>query len=146
MRASQIMTANPEVLTVHDDVTRAAQVMRAADVGFLPIVDDLSSMRLEGVITDRDIAVRCVAERRGPETLLGDVMSTEHLECVRPDDDVHDVMGRMQHDRVRRIPVVDEGHRVVGVIAQADIARQIGPREPKAVEQVLEAISQPDAN
>jgi CBS domain-containing protein len=51
----------------------------------------------------------------------------------------------MQHDRVRRIPVVDEGHRVVGVIAQADIARQIGPREPKAVEQVLEAISQPDA-
>ena len=52
-------------------------------------------------------------------------------------------MGRMQHDRVRRIPVVDEAHRVIGVVAQADIARHLGPLEPKAVEQVLEAISQP---
>ena len=143
MKIREIMTDAPEVLTPHDDVSFAAQLMRSADVGFLPVVKDKEHMKLVGVITDRDIALRCIGEHRDGSTPVEQVMSASNLECVRPEDDVHDAIGRMRHDRVRRIPVTDEHHHLVGVVSQADVARRFGPREPIAVEKMLEGISQP---
>jgi CBS domain-containing protein len=143
MNTREIMTSKLDVVTARDSVTRAAQVMLTSDIGFVPVVDDIARMRLVGVLTDRDIAMRYVAQNRSPNTLVGDIMTSEHLVCVRPEDDAHDVLGRMRHERVRRIPVVDKEHRVIGVVAQADIARKLGPREPNLVEKMLEDISQP---
>jgi CBS domain-containing protein len=143
MKIREIMTPRPEVLTPRDEVTLAAQMMRSADVGFIPVVDDLENLKLVGVITDRDIALRCVGEHRDGSTPIGDVMSTTELDCVRPDDDAHDAIGRMRHDQVRRVPVVDTQHRVVGVVSQADLALRLGPKEPLVVERMLEGISRP---
>jgi CBS domain-containing protein len=143
MLVRELMTARPQVVATRAEVCTAAQIMRLADIGFLPVVDNLGSNRLVGVITDRDIAMRCVAAHRDGSTPVGEVMSSEAITSVHPDDNVHDVMGRMRRQQVRRIPVVDQHHRVVGVVAQADIARRVGPDEPIAVERVLEAISQP---
>src|SRR5699024_3504732 len=107
--------------------------------GFVPVVDDHASMRLTGVITDRDIAIRAVAEGRG-EGRVADCMSTGNLRTVRPDDSDKDVMQAMQDAQVRRIPVVEDD-RLVGVIAQADIATEgVGDR---AVGQTVEKISEP---
>lgn len=137
MKARELMTNNPECVTREDSLQRAAQVMRDHDTGFVPVVDDRSTMRLSGVITDRDIAVRAVAEG-----LIGgrvaDCMSVGSLRTVRPDDDDSDVMRAMQDAQVRRIPVVDEGERLVGVIAQADIAtRKVSDRKVgETVEQI----------
>lgn len=143
MKARDLMTRNPESVTPEDSVRRAAQIMRDLNVGIVPVVDDRDSLRLRGVVTDRDIALRCVAEGRPQECRVGDVMTSDSLDTVSPDAEEDEVMGLMKRDQIRRIPVVEDGNRLVGIISQADLAVRLGPREPKAVEAVLERISEP---
>lgn len=143
MKARDIMTPNPEAVTPEDSVTRAAQLMRDIDVGIIPVVDDFSTMRIQGVITDRDIAIRHVAEGHQQECRVRDHMTGGRLDCVTPDTDEKEIFQRMERDQVRRVPVVEEGNRLVGIIAQADLAIKLGPREPEQIEEVLEKISEP---
>ena len=143
MKARDIMTANPSAVTPRDTVAHAAEIMRDLDVGIVPVVDDQSTMRLEGVLTDRDIAVRCVAKGHQAECRVSDHMTTDHLDVVRADADVRDVIAKMEADQVRRIPVVADGSRLVGIIAQADLAVKLGPKDPTLVEEVVERISAP---
>jgi CBS domain-containing protein len=112
--------------------------MRDTDVGIVPVVEDSGSMRLAGVVTDRDIAIRIVAEGRGNDVNVGEVMSSG-LATVRPDDDLDRVTELMKSEQVRRIPVVD-GDRLVGIIAQADVARE---GRDKKTGDVVEHISEP---
>lgn len=140
MKAREIMTKNPEVITGSDSVSRAAQMMRDGDYGAIPVVNDREGMRLQGVITDRDIAVRCVAEGHDGNCAVGDHMSRDNLQTARPDEDVDEVMSRMKSAQVRRVPVV-ENERIVGIIAQADLATEY--RDDAAVEETVEKISEP---
>jgi CBS domain-containing protein len=140
MKARELMTSDPECVTREDSIQHAAQIMRDRDTGFVPVVDDHSTRRLTGVITDRDITVRAVAEG-WTGGRVGDAMSSGTLRTVHPDDSDKDVLRIMQDSQVRRIPVVDEGERLVGVIAQADIAtHHIGDRR---VKETIERISEP---
>jgi CBS domain-containing protein len=143
MKAREIMTASPYVVMADEPIGRAAELMLRHDVGLIPVVDDYSNLHLEGVITDRDIAVRHVAFPHTGDCIVRDHMTKGSLEVVRSDDHVHDVIGRMRKQQLRRMPVVDADHRVLGVIAQADIARRIGPEEPVLVDLLLESISEP---
>lgn len=143
MKARDIMTANPSVVTPDEPVAKAAEIMRELNVGIVPVVDDRQHMRLEGVLTDRDIAVRCVAARHDSRCRVRDHMTTEHLDTVHPDADVSEVIEKMEHERVRRIPVVSDGQHLTGIIAQADLAVKLGPKEPLKVEEVLERVSEP---
>lgn len=143
MKARDIMTPNPGVVTPEESIAHAAIVMRDLDVGIVPVVGDRTHLKLEGVITDRDIAVRCVAAGHESRCRVRDHMTTDHLDVVRADDDLDAVIAKMERDRVRRIPVVADGSRLVGIIAQADLAVKLGPTEPKVVEEVLERISAP---
>ena len=143
MKARDVMTRNPEVVLPEEGLDRAAEIMERLDVGIVPVVDDRTGMRLRGVITDRDIAIRHVAKRHQLDCRVRDHMTADHLDVVHPDTDVHDVVGRMAHDQLRRIPVTEDGHRLVGIIAQADIARRVGPGEPREVEEMLQRISEP---
>ena len=143
MKASEIMTRDPAVLTPEERVEHAAELMARLNVGAIPVVADRQSMRLTGIITDRDIAVRHVAGGHDGHCHVKDHMTRDRIEVVRPDTDAHDVMGRMARDQVRRMPVVEDGHRLVGIISQADLALRVGPREPMEVEAVLEKISEP---
>ena len=138
MKARDIMTANVECVTREDNLTRAAEIMRDNDIGAVPVVDDRNSMRLVGVITDRDITVRHVAGDNSDECRVGDHMSG-NLHSVGPDDDVDRVLETMKTHQVRRVPVV-EGERIVGIIAQADIATEgVGDRKTgDTVEQISE--------
>lgn len=141
MKAREIMTRNPECVTRDDSITRAAQIMRDLDVGFVPVVNDSSSMRLQGVITDRDIAIRHVADNHGDSCKVGDHMTSGEIRSVAPDDDVDDVLKAMQREQVRRIPVLEGDQRLVGVIAQADIATEnLGS---KKVSETVGKISEP---
>jgi len=140
MKAREIMTDSLECVTREDSLQDAARKMRDADVGSLPVVDDRGAMRLVGLITDRDITIRHVAEDHAADCKVGDHMTTGRLHTVAPDDDVKDVLQAMKSEQVRRIPVV-EGHRLVGIIAQADIATEnIGDSEKS---EVVERISEP---
>jgi CBS domain-containing protein len=141
MKARDIMTANPQVVTASDSISRAAEIMRDTDVGIVPVVEDSGSMRLAGVVTDRDIAVRIVAEGRDGNVNVREIMSSG-LATVRPDDDLNRVTELMKREQVRRVPVV-EGDRLVGIIAQADVAREGG--SDRKTGDVVEKISEPES-
>jgi CBS domain-containing protein len=146
IRAADLMTPNPEAVTPDASVAEIARRMRDLDVGIIPVVDDEDSFRLRGVVTDRDIAVRVAAEGKdAKKTLARDVMSTE-VQCVTENDHVRDVFAVMKRARVRRVPVTDVGGRLVGIIAQADLAVNyagLDLQRETEVEEVIERISEP---
>jgi len=141
MKARELMTSNPECVTQEDSLQRAASIMRDRDIGAVPVVSDSNSRRLVGIVTDRDIAIRHVAEGRTGVAKVGDVMSAGRLATAREDDSVDRVMELMKENKVRRIPVVAEDDRIVGMIAQADLALEA--RDEKKVERTVEKISEP---
>jgi CBS domain-containing protein len=141
MKARDIMTSNPECVTAEDDLQAAARIMRDSNVGIVPVVDDRSSMRLRGVITDRDIVVRHVAGENRENCRVGDHMSDGRVHSVRPDDDLEAVTRIMKSEQVRRVPVCEEGDRLVGIIAQADLA--VDTNDDDRTGRVVREISEP---
>ena len=130
------MTPGVRSVSPSDSLTDAAVAMRDEDVGSLPVV---AGDRVVGIVTDRDIVVRAVAERADPQTLVvGDVSSGE-LVTVQPDENLDEALELMARHRVRRLPVVENG-RLVGVVAQADVALEA---KEKDTGEMLEGISQP---
>jgi CBS domain-containing protein len=114
-----VMTSEVRACEPSATVVDAAKIMAQADVGPVPVVE---GGRLTGIVTDRDIAVRVVAEGRDPgSTTIGEIASTK-LVTISPDDDLETAVKLLAENQVRRIPVV-EGDRLVGIVAQADIAR-----------------------
>ena len=143
MQARELMTENPSCCTPDDTVQHAAKLMAEHDCGCIPVVEDQQSKRIIGTITDRDIACRCMAEARGADTPVGDVMSA-NPSCCSADDDVRDVERIMADRQVRRVPVVDGSGCCIGIIAQADLARaeDRGVSESE-VGRVVERVSEP---
>jgi CBS domain-containing protein len=142
MKAHEIMTPKPEVVTARDPISRAAEIMRDRDVGVVPVVRDTSSMVLEGLITDRDLAVRHVADRHTTDCTVGTHMSREKLQVVGESDDLSVVMATMERGEVRRVPVTDKNGKLLGIIAQADVAR-CGTIPKAQVAEVVERVSEP---
>jgi CBS domain-containing protein len=131
-------TEDPRSISPSASVVEAAQLMREGHIGSLPITDDET---LIGMITDRDITTRVVAEAADPtKTSVGDVYSRD-LVSVEPDQDLEDALRLMARHQIRRLPVVEDG-RLVGIVAQADIALALKEDEKKTGE-LLEAISAP---
>ena len=140
MKVRDLMSTQLHVATRDEPVSAAAALMRDKDVGIIPVVDDRSSMRLVGVITDRDLTVRCLARRHDGTCTISDHMTWSDLVTAQPDEDPAEIIERMEHAKVRRAPVV-EGRRLVGIIAQADIATKLGPDDPATIEHLVERIS-----
>ncbi len=144
MKISEIMSKNPRSVSPDTPVSEAARVMREEDVGLVPVVERVGGAetrgRLVGVVTDRDIAIRHVAEGRAADSPVGDVMSGGVKTCG-PNDSVEDAMALMGREQVRRLPIVDERGSLVGVVAQADLVRMSG--KERQAERTVEQISQP---
>jgi CBS domain-containing protein len=140
MKAREIMSSDLECVTRQDSLAHAAEIMKRANIGAVPVVDDSNTMRLVGVITDRDITVRHVAGDNADDCTVGDHMTEGRLYTCSPDDDVDEVLTTMKSQQVRRVPVVD-GHRLVGMIAQADVATQLDDdaRKGEVVERISES-------
>jgi CBS domain-containing protein len=115
----EVMTSKVRACEPGATVEDAAKVMAQEDVGPVPVVED---GRLTGIVTDRDIVVRVVADGRDPgSTTVGEIASTD-LVTVSPDDDLDTALKLLAENQVRRVPVV-EGDRLVGIVSQADVAR-----------------------
>src|SRR4051812_41769563 len=123
MTCGSVMTRNPSCCLAGDSVSTAARIMKQEDVGPVLVVSDSNSNHLVGIVTDRDIALNVVAEGRDPYSTRVDSVMTSHPVVCHPDDDVSEAVKVMSEYQVRRIPVVDEDGCLVGIIAQADIAR-----------------------
>ena len=113
------MTSNPTRVGPTNTAAEAAKIMKAEDIGSLPIVE---GDKLVGVITDRDLAIRIVAEGRGPDTTVGEIASKD-IVTVDPEQSLEEAARLMAERQVRRLPVVEEDGRLVGILAQADIAQ-----------------------
>jgi CBS domain-containing protein len=117
----EAMSTKPCSIDVGKSVAYAAKMMRDEDVGLAPIVE---GNRLVGTLTDRDIAIRVVAEGRDAETTKVEDVASKDLVTVDPQQDLDEALRLMARHQVRRLPVVEEDGRLVGVLAQADIARE----------------------
>ena len=137
---SDVMTRNPVSALPDDTVATVAQLMKDKDIGPVPIVEDKLSKRLLGIVTDRDLAIKVVAEGRDPITLkVKDVMSKEVVAC-RDTDNIESALDAMAEHQLRRIVVVDSANKLVGIIAQADVATRMD--EPEKTGEVVKEISQ----
>ena len=134
-KISEVMTSNPCAIDADKPVSYAAKMMKDENVGFAPIVE---GDRLVGSLTDRDIAIKVVAEGRDPDATSVREVATSNLITVDPEDDLDQAMRLMARHQVRRLAVV-EGSRLVGVVAQADVARDA---KAKQTGEVVEEISQ----
>lgn len=123
MQVSQTMTRDVRIANPEQSICDAAQMMADCDVGALPVGE---KDRLVGMITDRDIAIRAVAQGKSPETKVRDVMSTEVKYCFE-DDDIAHVVENIGDLQLHRLPVLDHNKRLVGIVALADIAASQGP-------------------
>lgn len=126
MRVSEIMTENPACCGPQDSVQEAARLMVQNDCGEVPVVDE--SGHPVGVITDRDIACRCVAEGKGLNTPVSEVMSSPVVTVAR-DADLSECCAKMEDNQIRRIPVVDDSGKCCGIVSQADVARVANEQE-----------------
>jgi CBS domain-containing protein len=133
----EVMTRNPRVVSRSAAALDAAKIMREEDVGSVPVVDDDGA--LVGIVTDRDIVLRVVAEGRDPATTYVEDVATADPHCAEPDEPLEDAYDRMATWRIRRLPIVD-GDRVVGMLAQADLVHEL---KDKKAGQLVEEISQP---
>jgi len=138
MICSEIMTKNPEFCLPTDSVLKAAQLMKSEDIGPIPIVEDKATKKLTGIVTDRDLALKVVAEARDPKNTPVEEVMTEDVVTCEENDDLDKAIKLMQDYQVRRIPVVDKNDHLLGIIAQADVATRFGSSRTtgKIVEQV----------
>jgi CBS domain-containing protein len=131
----EVMTDNPRTVTADSTVAEAARVMRDEDAGIVPVVE---GERLTGVVTDRDITIQVVADGKDPQsTKVSEVASTS-LVTVDPQQDLDEALRLMAQHQVRRLPVTEEDGRLVGIVAQADVARHA---KAKQTGEVVEDIS-----
>lgn len=132
----ELMTVKPRTVKAGDSIVDAAKLMKGEDTGVAPIVD---GDKLVGVITDRDIAVRVVAEGRDPESTKVDEIASQNLVTIDPQQDLDEALRLMAQHQVRRLPVVEEDGKLVGIIAQADVARHAdSSRTGEVVEEISE--------
>lgn len=139
-RVSEIMTPNPGTCEPNEPITNALEIMRRENCGAVPIVD--KENRIKNMITDRDIAL-CLLEtlRDIKDVYIHDCVGMERtMITVRPEDDIHRALDLMEEHQVRRLPVVDDQIRCVGILAQADIA--LKDRKPEDIVELIHDISE----
>lgn len=130
------MTVKPRTVKAGDSVVEAAKLMRGEDSGIAPIVD---GDRLVGVVTDRDIAIRVVAEGRDPHATTVAEVASQNLVTIDPEQELDEALRLMGEHQVRRLPVVEEDGKLVGIVAQADVARHAdAERTGEVVEEISE--------
>ncbi len=133
----ELMTESPRTVPPDASAVDAAKVMQNEDAGIVPIVE--GDGRLIGVVTDRDIALRVVAEGREPDSTKVAEIASQNLATVDPQQDIDEALRLMAEHQVHRLPVVEEDGRLVGILAQADVARHLdASRTGEVVEQISE--------
>jgi CBS domain-containing protein len=133
-RIQDLMTVKPRTVKTGDSVVDAAKLMRGEDAGIAPILD---GERLVGVHTDRDIAIRVVAEGKDPATTKVEEVASHELVTLAPDQGLDEALRLMAQHQVRRLPVVEQDGKLVGIVAQADVAKHAdAERTGKVVEEI----------
>jgi CBS domain-containing protein len=140
MKCGEVMTKDPVCSLPNNTVKKVAQLMKRENIGSVPIVEDEQTRTLVGIVTDRDLALKIVAKGRDANSTKVEKVMTRQVVTCRAEDDVQKALDVMGKNQLRRIPIVDDDNRIVGIIAQADVATRMN--QPEKTATVVKEISQ----
>jgi CBS domain-containing protein len=139
-KCNEVMTRSPVYCLPNETVITAAELMKRKNIGPILVIENEQTPRLVGIVTDRDLALKIVAEGRDPKTTNVEAVMTRNVVTCRADDDLQRALDAMAEHQLRRIPVVDNDNRVVGIISQADVATRVD--QPEKTADMVREISQ----
>ncbi|MGB8980469.1 MAG: CBS domain-containing protein [Anaerolineales bacterium] len=139
-KCNEIMTKDPVCCLPNDSVAKAAELMKSGNIGSIPVVENEQTKKLAGIVTDRDLALKIIAEGRDAKSTKVEAVMTHKVVTCRADDDLQKALDAMTEHQLRRIPVVDNDNRIVGIIAQADVATRAD--KPEKTAEMVKEISQ----
>ena len=136
----EVMTPNPVYCLPTDTVTKVAEQMKSENIGSLPVIENEDTQKLIGIITDRDLALKLIAEGRDVKSTKVEAVMTRKVVTCRADDDLQRALDAMAQHQLRRIIIVDPLYKVLGIISQADVATRVN--RPEKTAEVVKEISQ----
>ncbi len=139
-KCNEIMTKNPVCCLPNDSVAKAAELMKSRNIGSIPVVENEQTQKLVGIVTDRDLALKIIAGGRDAKSTKVEAVMTHKVVTCHVDDDLQKALDAMAEHQLRRIPVVDHDNRIVGIIAQADVATRAG--QPEKTAEMVKEVSQ----
>ena len=139
-KCNDVMTQNPVYCLPNDMVVKAAELMKAGNFGSILVVEDGQTRKLVGIVTDRDLALKIIAEGRDAGSTKVEAVMTEKVVTCRADDDLQKALDAMAEHQLRRIPVVDSDNKILGIIAQADVATRVD--QPEITAEMVKEVSQ----
>jgi len=143
-KCDEVMTKNPVCCLPNDIVTKVAQLMKRENVGSIPVVENEQTKKLVGIVTDRDLALKVVADGLDGKTTKAEAVMTRDIVTCLAEDDLQKALDAMADHQLRRIPVVNKEYKVVGIIAQADVATRVN--QPEKTAEMVKEISQAKEN
>ena len=139
-KCHEVMTKDPVCCLPNDSVTKAAELMKTENIGSIPVIENEQSQKLVGIVTDRDLALKIVAGALDAKSTKVETVMTRKVVTCLADDDLQKALDAMAEHQLRRILVVDDNNRIVGIIAQADVATRVD--QPEKTAEVVKEISQ----
>jgi CBS domain-containing protein len=142
-KCNEVMTKKLVCCLPDDMVIKAAELMKSENIGPILVIENEQTQKLVGIVTDRDLALKVVAEGRDAKSTKVEAVMTRQLVTCHAEDDVQKALDAMAEHQLRRIPVVDNDNKVLGIIAQADVATRVN--QPEETAAMVKEISRPDA-
>lgn len=139
-KCNDVMTKDPVCCLPSDSVAKAAELMKSENIGSIPVVENKQNQKLIGIVTDRDLALKIVAGALDARSTTVETVMTHQVVTCHADDNLQQALDAMAEHQLRRIPVVDNDNRIVGIIAQADVATRVD--QPEKTAEVVKEISQ----
>ena len=143
-KCNEVMTKNPICCLPNDMVAKAAELMKSGNIGSIPVIENEQTRKLVGIVTDRDLALKIVAEGLDAQATKVEAVMTRKVVTCLAEDDLEKALDAMSEHQLRRIPVVDNDNKVVGIIAQADVATRAN--QPEKTAEMVKEISQASGN
>jgi CBS domain-containing protein len=139
-KCNEVMTKDPVCCLPHDSVAEAAGLMKSRNIGSIPVIESQQNNKLVGIVTDRDLALKIVAEGLDAKSTKVEAVMTRKVVTCLAGDDLQKALDAMAEHQLRRIPVVDNDNMILGIIAQADVATRVD--QPEKTAEVVKEISQ----
>jgi len=139
-KCNEVMTKNPVCCLPNDSAAKAADLMKRENIGSIPVIENEHTQKLVGIVTDRDLALKIVAEGRDAKSTKVEAVMTHKVVTCHADDDLQKALDAMAEHQLRRIPVVNNDNKIVGIIAQADVATRVD--QPEKTAEMVKEISQ----
>jgi len=138
-KCNEVMTKSPICCLPGDLVSQAANLMKSEHIGSIPVIENEETKKMIGIVTDRDLALRIIAEGLDAKSTKVETVMTRKVVTCHAEDDLQKALDAMAENQLRRIPIVDDDNKIVGIIAQADVATRVD--HPKKTAEMVKEIS-----